>query len=49
MKTITKILSLLFPFKEPNEKPSVFMQDTWIEKTIRPLQVKDYLWHSPKI
>ena len=48
MKTITKILSLLFPFKELNEKPSLFMQDTWLEKNTRTLQVKDYLWHQPK-
>jgi hypothetical protein len=49
MKAITKILSFLFPFKELNGKPSVFIQDTWLEKNTRPLQVKDYLWHPSKI
>lgn len=46
MKTfICNILSELFPFKEITDKPSVFIQDTWLEKTMRPTQVKDYLWH----
>jgi hypothetical protein len=49
MKAITKILSILFPFKELNGKPSVFIQETWLEKNTRPLQVKDYLWHPSRI
>jgi hypothetical protein len=45
MKAIQKILSILFPFKELNGKPSVFIQ----EKNTRPLQVKEYLWHPSRI
>jgi hypothetical protein len=45
MKNIVlNILTILFPFKELNERPSVFIQDTWLEKIMRPTQVKDYLW-----
>lgn len=37
---------MLFPFRELNDKPSVFIQETWLEKHTRPLQVKEYLWYS---
>jgi hypothetical protein len=43
-KTITTILSILFPFREYNDRPSVFIQSTWLEKVMTSPQVKDYLW-----
>ncbi len=46
---ITNILSILFPFEEPAGRVSVFMQDTWIERIMKPTQVKDYLWTPSKI
>jgi hypothetical protein len=48
-KTINSILSILFPFKEHNCRMSVFIQETWLEKIMRPTQVKDYLWTPSKI
>ena len=42
--TINTILSILFPFRELKDRPSVFIQDTWLDKVMRPTQVKDYLW-----
>ena len=42
--TITTILSILFPFREYNDRPSVFIQSTWLEKVMTSPQVKDYLW-----
>lgn len=45
MKTyINKILSILFPFKELNKRNSVFITETWLEKIMKPTQIKDYLW-----
>ena len=41
---ITNILSLLFPFQELKDRPSVFLQESWIERVMRPTQLKDYLW-----
>ena len=41
---ITTILSILFPFREYNDRPSVFIQSTWLEKVMTSPQVKDYLW-----
>jgi len=41
---VNKILSKLFPFEERMGMPSLFIQETWLEKNMRPLQVKDYLW-----
>lgn len=46
--TITLILSKLFPFKEINDRTSVFIQESWLEKTMRPIQLKDYLWTPSK-
>lgn len=43
-KTITTILSILFPFREYNDRPSVFVQSTWLEKVMTSPQLKDYLW-----
>jgi len=46
MKTlISKILSLLFPHQEPSSKLSIFLEETWLEKIMKPTQVKDYLWN----
>jgi len=42
--TINTILSFLFPFREYNDRPSVFIQSTWLEKVMTTPQVKDYLW-----
>jgi hypothetical protein len=44
--TITTILSIIFPFRELNDRPSVFIQSTWIEKVMTSPQLKDYLWQS---
>lgn len=44
--TIINILSILFPFQENNTRVSVFIQETWLEKVMRPTQVKDYTWHG---
>lgn len=44
--TINTILSILFPFHELNYRSSVFIQETWMEKIMNPIQVKDYLWHG---
>ncbi len=43
-KTINTILSILFPFQELNDRPSVFIQQSWLEKTLTSPQLKDYLW-----
>ena len=43
-KTIQSILSVLFPFREINDRTSVFVQQTWLEKMMNSPQVKDYLW-----
>jgi hypothetical protein len=43
-KTINTILSILFPFRELNDRPSVFIQSTWLEKVMTTPQLKDYLW-----
>jgi hypothetical protein len=43
---IITILSIIFPFKENNTRPSVFIQDTWLEKIMKPTQIKDYIWHG---
>jgi hypothetical protein len=41
---IHSVLSILFPFRELNDRPSVFVQQTWLDKAMNPTQVKDYLW-----
>ncbi len=46
---ITNILTILFPFEEIKDRNSVFIQDTWLEKIMRPTQVLDYLWHPSKV
>jgi hypothetical protein len=43
---INKILSFVFPFEENNTRTSVFIQESWLEKTMRPTQLKDYIWHG---
>ena len=43
---IIKLLSILFPYEEPSGLPSVFIQETWLEKITRPTQLPDYLWHG---
>jgi hypothetical protein len=45
-KTINTILSILFPFQELNDRPSVFVQQSWLEKLLTSPQLKDYLWQS---
>lgn len=50
MKTvINNILSFVFPFDDKPSRTSVFIQESWIEKVMRPTQVKDYLWTPSKI
>ena len=50
MKTvINQILTYLFPHQEPVGRPAVFIQETWLEKIMRPTQVKDYLWTPSKL
>lgn len=44
----SKILTKLFPFEPFDDRPSVFIQQTWIEKIMNNSQVKDYLWHPTK-
>jgi len=44
---INTLLSFLFPYQEPEPRVSVFIQNTWLEKTMSPTQVKDYLWTPP--
>lgn len=46
INTVKEILNFLFPFEELNDRPSVFIQQTWLEKNLDSLHVKDYLWHS---
>jgi hypothetical protein len=44
---IQSILSVLFPFQELNDRASVFVQQTWLDKMMTSPQVKDYLWTPP--
>ena len=44
----SNVLAKLFPFEDLNDRPSVFIQQTWIEKVMNKSQVKDYLWHPTK-
>ena len=46
INTVKEILNFLFPFEELNDRPSVFIQDGWLDKVMQPTQIKDYLWHS---
>lgn len=46
-KTINTILSILFPFKELNDRNSVFISQTWLERNTQELFVKDILWCPP--
>ena len=43
---INNILSFLFPFQELKDRQSVFLFETWLDKVMRPTQIKDYLWHN---
>jgi len=45
---INNILSILFPFNDKPSRSSIFIQETWLEKAMRPTQIKDYLWHNKK-
>jgi hypothetical protein len=45
---ITRTLSFLFPFEEYNDRPSVFIQQTWLDKMMTSPQIKDYLWSFKK-
>jgi hypothetical protein len=45
IQTINNLLSTLFPVEKLDSRPSVFIQDTWLDKVMQPTQVKDYLWH----
>lgn len=50
MKTvINQILTFMWPHREPIGLPSVFIQETWLEKIMRSTQVKDYLWTPSKL
>ena len=42
--TIIKLLSIFFPFHEYNDRQSVLLQSSWIEKIMTTPQLKDYLW-----
>ena len=42
---VNNVLSIVFPHKEPLGLPSVFIQETWLEKIMRPTQIQDYLWN----
>jgi hypothetical protein len=44
---VKEILSFLFPFEELNDRPSVFIQQGWLEKNLSETHIKDYLWHPP--
>jgi hypothetical protein len=46
---ITLILSKLFPYNEPAGHVSVLMQETWLEKAMRPTEIKDHLWTPSKL
>ena len=41
------ILSVLFPHVEPTPYLAPFIQETWLEKNMHDLQLKDYLWIPP--
>jgi hypothetical protein len=45
-QAVEKLLSILFPFEDFNDRPSVFLQESWLSKIMQPTQVKDYLWTS---
>jgi hypothetical protein len=47
-QSIIKLLSILFPFEEYNDRQSVLLQSSWIEKIMTTPQLKDYLWASRK-
>jgi len=50
MKTvINQILTFMWPHRDPIGRPSVFIQESWLEKIMRPTQVKDYLWTPSKL
>jgi len=44
IETIEKILTFLYPYNEPCGRPSVFIQESWLDNVMRDTQVKDYLW-----
>ena len=48
---IITILNFLFPFKDLKDynRPSVFIQQTWLEKNSSDPYVKDYLWTPPYV
>ena len=46
-KIIDNILSFLFPFQDLNNRPSVFVQQTWLDKIMTSSTIKDYLWSLP--
>jgi len=43
-QAVEKLLTILFPFEEIDSRVSVLSEQTWLEKIMRPTQVKDYLW-----
>jgi hypothetical protein len=43
---INNILTFLFPFQELKDRPSVFLQNSWLDKVMTPTHLKDYLWHN---
>jgi hypothetical protein len=45
--TIKEILSFLFPFQNLDDRPSVFIQETWLDKAMRPTQIMDHIWTPP--
>ena len=47
INTVKEILNFLFPFEELNDRPSVFIQQTWLEKNLDSLHVKEILWTPP--
>lgn len=47
INTVKEILSFLFPFEELDDRPSVFISQTWLEKNLDSLHIKEILWTPP--
>ena len=47
-QVINSILSFMFPFHELNDRQSVLLSDTWLERIMKPTQIKDWLWSPSK-
>jgi hypothetical protein len=48
IQAIKDVLSFIFPFRDVNNnRNSIFIQQTWLEKNSSEPYVKDYLWTPP--